>query len=303
MYLRRQSISTAGRYKMFTQFFGQFLLNNDLISAEELNTVFQNIKSTRLRFGMIAIDEGFLTPNQVVDINNLQKKYDKRFGEIAVEFDYLTEENLEIILNMQQSEHLKMAQTIVDLGYMTLEEFAEAMNTYKKHHGISDESFDELKNGKVDEVIYNIIRTEDEIIKEYVALFYKNIIRFITNEVYISEPEKLSRDEEYSHLFEQKIIGDRELYTAYTASENVLISFASKYAGETLKGVDDFTIDVCKEFLNLHNGLFTVNMSDKGSKFDLEIQCHKENDVPKGDDLYKIPFHMNLGVVYLIIRM
>lgn len=288
---------------MFTQFFGQFLLNNDLISAEELNIVFQNIKSTRLRLGMIAIDEGFLKPNQVVVINNLQKKFDKRFGEIAVEFDYITEENLEIILNMQQSEHLKMAQTIVDLGYMTLEEFAEAMNTYKRYHGISDESFDELKNGKVDEVIYNIIKTENQVIKEYVTLFYKNIIRFITNEVYISEPVKLNGDEQYNYLFEQKIKGDQELYTAYTANDNVLISFSSKYAGETLEVIDAYTIDVCKEFLNLHNGLFTVNMSDKGSKFDLEIQCHRENYIPVDDDLYKIPFHTDLGDICLIISM
>lgn len=286
---------------MFTQFFGQFLLNNDLISAEELNIVFQNIKSTRLRLGMIAIDEGFLTPSQVVDINNLQKKHDKRFGEIAVEFDYLTEKNLDRILNMQQSEHLKMAQTIVELGYMTLEEFAETMSTYKKHHGISDESFEELKNGKVDEVIYKIIKTEDEVIKEYVTLFYKNIIRFISNEVYISEPVKLNNDEQYNYLFEQKINGDQEIYTAYTANDNVIISFASKYAGETLEVIDDFTIDVCKEFLNLHNGLFAVNMSDKGLKFDLEIQSHKENYVPMGDDLYKIPFHTDLGDIYLII--
>ena len=288
---------------MFTQFFGQFLLNNDLISAEELNIVFHSIKSTRLRLGMIAIDEGLLTPSQVVDINDLQKKHDKRFGEIAVEFGYLTKENLEIILNMQQSEHLKMAQTIVDLGYMTLEEFAEAMNTYKKQHGISDESFDELKNGKVDEVIYNIIKTEDRVKKEYVTLFYKNIIRFITNDVYISEPEKLSGDEQYNYLFEQKIKGDQEIYTAYTANEKALISFSSKYAGETLEVVDEFTIDVCKEFLNLHNGLFAVNMSDKDLKFDLEIQSHKENYAPVGDNLYKIPFHTDLGDICLILSM
>jgi hypothetical protein len=288
---------------MFTQFFGQFLLNNDLVSAEELNIVFQNIKSTRLRLGMIAIDEGFLTPTQVVVINNLQKKHDKRFGEIAVEFDYLTEVNLEKILNMQQSEHLKMAQTIVDLGYMTLEEFAEALNTYKRYYGISDESFDELKNGKVDEVIYNIINTENQVIKEYVTLFYKNIIRFITNEVYISEPVKLNGDEKFKYLFEQKLKGDQELYTAYTADESVLISFSSKYAGETIEVIDEFTIDVCKEFLNLHNGLFAVNMSDMDSKFDLEIQSHKENDVPLGDNLYKIPFHTDFGVVCLIIGM
>ena len=286
---------------MFTQFLGQFLLNNDFISANELNTVFDNIKNTRLRLGMVAINEGYLTPKQVAEINNLQKQHDKRFGEIAVEFNYLSEENLNTILNRQQSEHLILAQTIVDLGYMTLEEFADAMDQYKKYHSISDESFDALKNGKIDEVIYKMIETDDEIIKEYVTLFYKNIIRFITNDVYISQSIKLNADEQHKYIFEQEIYGKKELYTAYTADESVLMPFSSKYAGEIINVMDEFAIDVCKEFLNLHNGLFTVNMSDKGIDLNLKIQVHKENHIPAGKNLFKIPFHTDLGDIYLII--
>lgn len=286
---------------MFTQFLGQFLLNNDLISANELNTVFENIKNTRLRLGMVAINEGYLTPKQVTEINNLQKQHDKRFGEIAVEFNYLSEANLNTILNKQPSEHLILAQTIVDLGYMTLEDFTDAMENYKKYHSISDESFDALKNGKIEEVIYKMIETDDEVIKAYVTLFYKNIIRFITSDVYISKSVQLNADELHKYIFEQEIYGKKELYTAYTADEMVLIPFSSKYSGETIDVMDDYTIDVCKEFLNLHNGLFTVNMSDKGVDLNLKIQVHKENHIPAGDNLFKIPFHTGLGDLYLII--
>ncbi|BEP29247.1 hypothetical protein [Helicovermis profundi] len=286
---------------MFTQFFGQFLLNQDLIKPEELKEVFKNVKTTRLRLGMIAINEGFLNANQVIKINELQKKHDRRFGEIAVEFMYITNDELDIILNKQQSEHLILAQTMVNLEYMTIEEFEKAIEMYKKLYNISNESFEELKNGKIEDVIYSMLKIDDNDIKDYVTLFYKNIIRFISDEVYISESTKLESNEKYKFLFEQNIRDDKNLYTAYTASRDVLISFAEKYSKEKIETIDEYTLDVCKEFLNLHNGLFAVNMSDKNIKIRLNIQSCKENYILGGKDLYMIPFHTNIGEIKLIV--
>lgn len=285
---------------MFTQFFGQFLLNNNYISAEELKKVFKNIKNTRLRLGMIAINEGFLTSKQVVEINNLQKKQDKRFGEVAIEINYLNENELNTILTKQQSEHLILAETIVNQGFMTIEEFSSALAEYKEKNCISDESFDELKNGKIDEVIYNMIKIDDFEIKEYIALFYKNIVRFITNDVYISESIKVN-EKQFKYLFEQNIVNEKSLYTAFSIKDNDLLLFSSKYSGEKIEIIDEFAIDVCKEFINLHNGLFTVNMSNKGKKCDLDIPVCKENHILKGKDIYIIPFHTGVGELELII--
>ncbi len=214
---------------------------------------------------------------------------------------YLTNEELDIALNKQQSEHLILAQTIVNLGYMTITEFEKAIEMYKTLHNISNESFKELKNGKIDDVIYSMLKIDDNEIKDYVTLFYKNIIRFITDEVYISESIKLENNEEYEYLFEQTIRGDKNLYTAYTASNDVLILFSEKYSKEKIDVIDIYTIDVCKEFLNLHNGLFAVNMSNKNIEMKLNIQTHKEKYLLEKNNLYKIPFHTNIGKIDLII--
>lgn len=61
--------------------------------------------------------------------------------------------------------------------------------------------------------------------KEYVTLFYKNIIRFITTEVHISESVKLSEDKRYSRIFEQEIYGAHGYYTAFTGEDAALIPF------------------------------------------------------------------------------
>jgi len=286
---------------MFTQFFGQFLLNNEFITSDELKNVFKNIKNTRLKLGMIAMNEGFLDAKQVTKINNLQKTQDKRFGDIAIEEKYLNNNQLEIILKKQQSEHLVLAQTIVDLGYMSMDEFAEVLNLYKLKTGISDDSFEELKGGKIDDVIYSMLKFDDRIIREYVTLFYKNIVRFITSEVYISESFKLTEENIYNFVFEQEILGEKQIYTAYTGEENVLIQFSEIYSGEKIERFDEFSIDICKEFLNLHNGLFTVNMSNKGMTLNLKIQNFKENYLANCGNLYCIPFHTNLGNIDLIV--
>lgn len=286
---------------MFTQFFGNYLLNHDLIEAEALKSVFKNIKNTRVRLGMVAVNEGFLTADQADQINELQKKHDKRFGDIAVEMSYLTPQQLDLILNKQKSEHMMLAQTIVDLGIMSLHEFETAIEGYKMLYDFSDETFEELKDGKIDHVIYNMLDMDDETIKAYVVLFYKNMVRFITDEVHISPSVQIISPIEIKRTFEQTLYGDQDLYTAYTAEDDTLMALAEKFSGESIYGIDEYTIDVCKEYLNLHNGLFTVNMSDEGSVLKLNIQTYKENHIPKGKTLYKIPFHTIMGDIDLII--
>ena len=286
---------------MFTQFFGQFLLNQSLVTSDELQTVFQNVKETRLKLGTIAIHEGYLNNQQVDAINALQKKQDKRFGEIAVEGNFITEDQLNLLLKKQQSEHLILAQTIVDLGYMTLAEFEESIAVYKRLHGISDAAFEELKDGRIDSVIYNVLNIDNEPIKAYVTLFYKNLVRFITNEVHVCTATQISSKESHPVLFNQEIHGDINLFTAFTGHETFLIPFAEKYADEKMEGLDDYTLDVCKEFLNLHNGLFTVNMSNEGVKLNLNIQEHQMDYTLEHPNLYKILFLTDLGMLHLLI--
>lgn len=286
---------------MFSQFFGQFLLNESLITPLELNKVFKNVRNTRLKLGTIAIHEGFLNNQQVESINELQKKQDKRFGEIAIEKQYLTEDQLSLLLKKQQCEHLVLAQTIVDLGYMTLEEFEESIEVYKRLYGISNEDFESLKDGKIESVIYNVLNVEDEKIKAYVTLFYKNLIRFITNDVHVCTATRLGSKEKHDFLFEQELHGDSSLYTAFTGHKEFLIPFAEKYAGEKMDGMDDYTLDVCKEFLNLHNGLFSVNMSNDGHKMNLNIQNHRVDYVLDNPSFHKILFFTELGMLHLII--
>ena len=50
---------------MFTQFFGNYLLNQNLVSPEHLAEALQQQSKTRMKLGVLAINEGLLSAEQV----------------------------------------------------------------------------------------------------------------------------------------------------------------------------------------------------------------------------------------------
>ncbi|MBE6901294.1 MAG: hypothetical protein E7478_02360, partial [Ruminococcaceae bacterium] len=65
---------------MFTQLFGHFLLNNNIITAEQLRAALEVKNNTHAKLGAMAIDAGYMTANQVDMVHEEQKRVDKRIG-------------------------------------------------------------------------------------------------------------------------------------------------------------------------------------------------------------------------------
>jgi hypothetical protein len=81
--------------------------------------------------------------------------------------------------------------------------------------------------------------------------------------------------------------------------EATLIAFASRYVGENFVINDDYVKSSMEDFINLHNGLFAVNISNSDSKV-LTLQPPlTENDVlfvPEAPIFY-IPIQFTFGTV------
>ncbi|HOA79999.1 MAG TPA: chemotaxis protein CheX, partial [Defluviitaleaceae bacterium] len=65
---------------MFTQYFGNYLLNKGYLTAEQLHDALEEIKDARLKLGVLSVNAGYMTAEQTEEVNEAQKKYDKRFG-------------------------------------------------------------------------------------------------------------------------------------------------------------------------------------------------------------------------------
>lgn len=288
---------------MFTQYFGQYLLNKGYITLEKLHDGLEYQKETRLKLGVLAVNAGYMTADDADKINEAQKKLDKRFGELAVDMGYLKEEQVEELLSSQKFGHLILGQALVDKGYMTLQEFEKAINEYKKDYSISDEEFEAIQKDDVDEIVKTFIKFEgsknEKALKDYLALFTRNLIRFIDTEAIIKEVIKL---EEYEGKWtaKQQIKGRMNLSIFIEAEENSFIKFASIYAEEELNSVDEMVEASVGEFLNLQNGIFLVNMSNEG--IDLEMTPQEVYSNIRVDNVYKISLELSFGKINILIK-
>lgn len=287
---------------MFTQYFGQYLLNKNYLTPQQLHEGLELQKETRLKLGVLAVNAGYMTADQADEVNEAQKKVDKRFGELAVDMGYLTDGQVDELLSSQKFGHLLLGQALVDKGYMTLQEFEKSINEYKKDYSISDEEFEALQRDDVEEMINTLVKIEgskdEKMIKSYLALFARNLIRFIDTEAVVSEVIKL---EEYQCKFaaKQNIHGEATLSTYIEADETPFVKFASKFAEEELTSVDEMAEASVGEFLNLHNGIFLVNMSNTGTELELTPQETHNNVMVK--NIYKIALDLSFGKINLLI--
>ena len=58
---------------MFTQFFGNYLLNSGLVSPEKLSDALGRLSETKLRLGVLAINAGIMTAEQVDKVHAEQQ--------------------------------------------------------------------------------------------------------------------------------------------------------------------------------------------------------------------------------------
>ncbi|KMT21903.1 hypothetical protein [Clostridium cylindrosporum] len=288
---------------MFTQYFGHYLLNKGYINPEQLHDGLEHQKNTRLKLGVLAVNAGYMNAYEADRVNEAQKRLDKRFGELAVDMGYLKEEQVEKLLSSQKLGHLLLGQVLVDKEYMTLQEFEKAINEYKRDYSISDKEFEAIQRDDVDKIINTFTKFQgsknEETLKDYLALFIRNLIRFIDTEAMIGEVVKL-KDYECKFTAKQDIQGKVALSTYIEAEENSFIRFASKYAEEELSSIDEMAEASVGEFLNLQNGIFLVNVSNSGVELELTPQEVYSNI--KVHDVYKISIDLSFGKISILIK-
>lgn len=260
---------------MFSQYFGHYLLNKNLLSPKQLERALELQKSAHVKLGVLSVNAGYMNVAQVEETHQKQMQLDKRFGEIAIELGYLTNEQLEELLSSQKYSHLLLGQVLIDEGMMTLEQFSAALQSYKDEHSLSDEQFEAIQEGDINVLVNTLLPIDSneniQMYKEYISLFSKNMIRFIDEQIRIeidSSTESLTNN----WIIYQEISGERQLFTAIIADDESLVDLAKKYSQEDISEPDELAQASLSEFLNLHNGIFLVNMSNRGTELDMNPQ-------------------------------
>lgn len=269
---------------MFTQLFGHYLLNKKLVSSEQLQKALEEKTKTKAKLGTLAIDAGYMTAEQVETVHEAQRRMDKRIGDIAVEMGFLTNEQVDQLLSKQKNSNLVLGQTLIDLGFMTNQQFEDALKEYKASASYDDESSENNESLAKDiSDIFNLEGLKDkDFYIDYILLLIRNIIRFIGDDFAFAGCST-NTDIKCQCLCSQEITGAESAYTAIGCSRRPFCEIASRYANEKITEADEYAEACVGEFLNLQNGLFSVNISNtknielgltpQSSCYDAEVNC------------------------------
>lgn len=293
---------------MFAQFFGSYLLNSGLVTAQQLAKALEDKKNTRMKLGVLAINAKLMTAEQVEAVNQAQASMDMRFGDLAVHLGFIKAEDVDMLLAQQPTDYLVLGQTLVNNGVLTNAQFETAINDYKRYHSLSDEDISNDQNAKLSQIISEFYHFETaENAKAYTAyltLLFKNIIRFVGDDFTPLEAS-IVRDFDVNYFVYQSVSGNVSCETGIEAEEYQYLKFASRFAGEEITEVGEFAHAAVGEFLNLHNGLFTVNLSnDFGVELNLNPQDFSENTtVSYKNSAFCIPISFSFGIINFVISI
>ncbi|MFA9422512.1 MAG: chemotaxis protein CheX [Sedimentibacter sp.] len=291
---------------MFTQFFGSYLLNNKIVSSEHLREALEIGKSTHVKLGVLAINAGYMTADQVNEVHTIQSMVDKRIGDIAVDKGYMTPSQVTELLSSQKTGYLSLGQALVDKGYINNVQFEQAINNYKKDNKIENSTNNIEQNENLDEIISYFLNFESssktKLYNDYITLLFRNIIRFVGDDFI---PMKASVIQNYSSNFlvTQEITGDFNAFVAINCDEKSLINLASRFANEKFTKLNEYVNASVGEFLNLQDGLFCVNMSnEKELELDLKPQqTHNSVELKNLENARLIQIDFTFGIVDFII--
>lgn len=292
---------------MFTQFFGNYLLNNGYITSSQLVNALSAQQDRYVKLGFLAIHSGYMTSRQVEEVHITQTHTNKKFGEIAVDKGYLTNDQVSELLESQKPDYLIFSQTLDNLGYLDTATFEKAFNSYREEHHLSIEDFTKSGNDKIINLLHSKFRFFEEFGSDFPAKFlsllYNNITRFIGKD-FTPQPVKLLENFPSGHCTRQNITGASPTAFFYVSDSETLIKFASRYAQEEFENIDEYVTASVEDFINLHNGLFITTMSNEYSiELFLDPSTTEKSYEAKCDmTYYEIPVIFSFGQVNFVIE-
>ncbi|MGN0240767.1 MAG: chemotaxis protein CheX [Candidatus Weimeria sp.] len=291
---------------MYAQFFGSYLLSKNAVTPKQLTEAISHLADSHIKLGTLAMHKGYMTAEEVNEVCMLQKREDKHFGQIAVEKNYLFEDQLNELLNAQSPDYLLLGQNLVDMGALTNNQLEELLVGYQEDnelkYGLSSKDIPDETIQLVNKFFEQTGKPIPKNILIYMNLLFNNLVRFIGFDFTPLTPI-FSKSYETNYCITQQITGFMPMLSGIDMEQDTALSFASRYAKMEFTEFNEYVKASLEDFINLHNGLFSVNMSNNYSKeADLEPPLHTdEKTLMLSDDAFIVPIIYPFGTIYFIV--
>jgi aspartate ammonia-lyase len=110
--------------------FGDFLINEKLVTQEQLNRALDYQRDYNRPMGIFAQKLGFISRKDNVRILLEHIKTGKRYGDIAVEKGFMTQEQIRKVLEAQSRDSVMLGKILVQNGALTKSQLLQALKIY-----------------------------------------------------------------------------------------------------------------------------------------------------------------------------
>ncbi|MCR5797368.1 MAG: chemotaxis protein CheX [Eubacterium sp.] len=286
---------------MFSQFMGNYLIQNGHISQDQFNTCMEYMKANRVKLGLLAETEGLLTRNQSEELNRLQMQSDKRFGDLAIEKGYLTETDIDHLLQLQGSPYLIFIQALEENSIMSREKINNYVLEFQKDAGLTNTAMEAIKSADIDNVIPAYVNTRDGNYMNLISLALRNIVRFVSTYIRIDTAE-LATSYSAKYIALQRIKGDFNGFLGFASNDDSILTIANGYAGEYFEKPDEDALDSVCEFTNCINGLHATELSYEDVVIDMLPPEFKFDETVEADrEFFVVPVYITGKRVDMIV--
>lgn len=293
---------------MYAQFFGNYLLSRNVVTSEQLIHAMKKKSTEHMKLGTLAIHAGYMTAQEVDQVIIMQTHQDKRFGELAIMEGYLTDIQVAELLKNQGPDFLLLGQVLVDEGIINNENLESLIIDYQAANELSDYDYSEETQESIQHLVENFFVATERPLSSYevsfLQLLLNNLVRFIGDDFTPVYPYQC-REYPTNCCVSQQINGEFSIRVYIDMSKEAAINFASRYVGDTFTEFDEYVQSSIEDFLNLHNGLFNVNISNERSvELKLDPPVMETDELLTFDsEVYLLPIVFPFGTIHFIFEI
>jgi len=252
---------------MVESIIGNYLIDSGRITPQQYKAALDKMDAVRVKLGLIAVSEGFMTFAQAEEVNRLQAICDKRFGDIAVDKGYLTDEQVGKLLKRQGDAYLAFIQALEEDKIITIGEVSNILEEFKKNRCLTNTELEDIKSDDVDKIVEVFLPKGAADYQQLVAIVMKTLIRLVDRHASIIKAELKAFDPS-GPIAIQELQGDNEKYiNGFRETEGALLTIASLFGQEEFEVLNDDALDATAELTNCINGLYASAISSAHGKF------------------------------------
>lgn len=266
---------------MAVQFFGQFLLENRVVTSNQLLEALQIQEKTNVPLGKLALEHHLLTEQNIKDISKKQLSEDVLFGNAAVELSFLNKDQLDHLLELQSKRKRYLGDVLVELGYMKSDEAMKYLGAFAKQNKEQEAKIFEVINTRHEK---SVISTSLQMLNK---IFYRTMgLQFKVDEVVADFDRKADQ-----FIIMQQLYGDKNYYFGIALKDELFKDFAALLAKE-----QKVTYVVAAEAIEELIKVITKNIAYKFSMEEISVDLETPRVIFRDDMLYDSGKYVGINV-------